>query len=357
MDKGQFDTSAIVGIVVVLAVVSAVSFGVYYFGFARPRRKELEQVRTTSIQEISSTLGELDSSAAGKYKVQVRAADSKDEVASIMMEMHDEYEIEKKRQDLLQLARKATHGSFYTLDSLYSDLKSQINSKTSLSGLSSLESNIKSSAESQWEQLHLSKISSLSDSKELVLRKKNTPIYWKDGVTENEAKDAVRASTWRVLREMKFEKSGSYAIPIKDSFGRVPTVSPGSTVDIGLYDRQTENLLIIGEDSEVINVIYSKDTLGTISWSKSAGGASSSYSTNIWEEIKALEAGSGAASEVNDWGDKVVEKASKNNIGDFDLTAIYVVNVPSQGDAKYVSRFEQYKSSTHDIVILPQAEG
>ncbi len=357
MERGQVDTSVIVGIVVVLAVVSAVSFGVYYFGFVRPRRAELEEVKTSEIQEISSTLGEYDSSAAGKYKSQVRAAGSKDEVASVMSEMYDVYELEERRNELLQLSKKLTHGSFYTLDSLYSDFKSQINAKETISGLNSLESEIISSAESEWENIHLSQISSISDSGKLVMRKKNTPIFWKDGVAENEARDTVKASDWRKLREMKFEKSGSYAVPIVDTFERTPTVGPETTVDIGLYNHQTENLQIIGEDSDVINVIYSKDTLGTISWSESEDGTSHSYSTNLWEKIKAQEANVGAASGVGeDWASNLVQKAANNNIGDWDLEAVYIVNVPAQGDAAYISKYEQYKSDTHDIVILPQTE-
>ncbi len=339
-----------------LAVVSAAGFGVYYFGFVRPRRAQLEETKTSSIEEISSTLGEYDSSAAGEYKTRVRSAGSQDEVSTIMSEMYDAYEVEKKKEELLQLAKDLTQGTLEeSLESLYNDFKSQINAEDTLSGLNDLEQEMESTAESEWRQVHLSQIESIAGADKIVMRKRNTPIFWKDGLAENDARAIVNDSSWEELRKMKFEESGSYAIPIMDTYGRAPTVEEGSIVDVGLYNRENENLEIIGEDSIVEKVIYTKD-MGAISWSESEGGTSNNYSTDLWEEIKALEANIGAASDLDGWAADVIAEANNNNIGDFQLEAIYVVNVPAQGDAKIVSKFQNYKEETHDIVILPQIE-
>lgn len=99
---------------------------------------------------------------------------------------------------------------------------------------------------------------------------------------------------------------------------------------------------------------YPKSSLSSISWSYSGDGDSFSFSTNVWEEIKASEAGAtGASSNWSDWAQSFVEIArDKANLGDYNLQAIYVVEVTEDNVAEALMQAEQYPDEKRDVLIL-----
>ena len=74
----------------------------------------------------------------------------------------------------------------------------------------------------------------------------------------------------------------------------------------------------------------------------------------MWEEIKAAESGSTAASSSwDEWAQNVVNKAREDaNIGDYDLQAIYILEVTEDEIAKEIMKIEQYQDQQSDIVLM-----
>lgn len=120
------------------------------------------------------------------------------------------------------------------------------------------------------------------------------------------------------------------------------------------YVYDNGNMTLRVQNTKVLNVIYPKKVLSSISWRSSKSDNSGQYSTDVWEEIKASKAGSVEASETwSDWAKKVVKSArDEANIGDYDLKAIYVVKIAEREIARDLKKIEQYQGKERDIVLL-----
>lgn len=360
--KGRADKSVIIGAAVVFGIIGIAIFGVYYFAFAMPAQKELKNAKDHA-QNMLSKLGGVDTSQAqtkaADYGDQIREAKSKNEITSIVREITTIYERESTREELLNTAKIATNGSFYTLSELYRKLMSEINSKSTLQQLESYkqEGIISSQASSAWKELLTNIIENIPEN-ELVMRRRNTPVYW-EYMPKDEALALVQSESWQNLRELTFEKAESYAVPILDTFQRAPTILPGSTVDVAVYDYSTENLTSIGVGTTVLKVIYPKDVLGAISWSLTDGDTSHSYRTELWEAIKAATAGDSEAANVDwsDYAEDLMKSAQDAGVGDYDLQALYVVKVSAQSDAEILTKYEQYMNESKDIILIAHTAG
>ena len=358
-NRGQIDTSVTVGVIVVVAILSAAVFGVYYLGFVRPKRLQLEELKGDSVQELNSTLGAVETSqaemATTRFKTKIRTADSTKEVESVMNDVSETYQVEKKREELMSLANETTQGSFYSLDSLYENFQSEIDSRDTLSGLKDLESMMKSKATQEWRKLHSSSVESVT-TEELVMRGNSSPSWFRDGVKENEALDIVNEGDWKKLKDLSFEETGSYEVPVTYDLGEAPTLMEDSTVDVRIYEMsdsgEVENKWVLGEDLSVEHILYNEEDLGTIGWQmqKDVHGSDETVqnglTTDIEEEIKAQVKGHSEANLPEDWGKDVLTQATNSNIELSGIEVTCLVNVPAQGDASklldYV-RSEQYQ--------------
>lgn len=370
IQKGKVDVSVVIGAAVVFAIIGAAIFGVYYFAFVKPAQEELEDTKTSALNTLDSTLAKVDTSqantATATYRTQIQGAGSKDEVTSIAEEVATAYARESKREELLNTVESATKGSFYSttgtgdttkvqaLAALSSSLTNDVNSKTTLSQLEEYEQGetISSQANTTWKNLHTSILENLSDNR-VGVRRRDSPehvIY----MSKDNAQNIIQTSSWSSLREMRIEGTGSYEIPIVDTFQRTPTIKADTTVDVYMYDYKSENLSLRVGSVTVSKVIYPKDLLGTISWSLSDGATSYSYSTDVWEAIKAAKAGDSEAANVewSNYAQELMNSARNANVGDYDLQALYVVNIPNQRDAETITQYEQYQTSTKDIILL-----
>lgn len=358
--KGRVDVSVVVGVIVVFAIIGVVIFGVYYFLIYAPAQQRLEDAKIDALGYLDETLGSVATpqaeTAAASYRAQIQDAGSPDEVAAIRSEVASAYNCESKRADLLSEVELATNGTFYSFSDLASGLKSEINAKTTLGELKSYgqSDTIGDQATSEWRSLHTSIIGNLPENR-VVMRRYDSPNYVQY-MTKDEALSYVQESDWSLLRELRFEDASSYEVPILDTFQRIPTVQPGSTVDVYVYDSSTGDLSprVIG--TTVRSVVYPKEELGLITWTFIDGETSYSYSTDLWEAIEAATAGDTEAAMV-DWqhyAQELMESALNAGIGDFDLQALYIIEVPAQEDAAELTRYEQYMTPVKDIILLAQ---
>jgi len=358
-NRGQIDTSVTVGVIVVVAILSAAVFGVYYLGFVRPKRLQLEELKGDSVQELNSTLGAVETSqaemATTRFKTKIRTAESTKEVESVMDDVSHTYQVEKKREELLVKAENYTTGSFFDLEYLHDNFKSETQSLETLSELRAFEDVMWSQARQAWKEAHISNIDSVPSDK-LVVRWNHSPSRWRDNVSENAALTMVNERSWRELKGMNFEKTGSYEIPITYDLGEAPTLMEDSTVDVRIYEMsssgEVENKWVMGEDAGVEHILYNEEDLGTIGWQmqKDVHGSDETVqnglTTDIEEEIKAQVKGHSEANLPEDWGKDVLTQATNSNIELSGIEVTCLVNVPAQGDASklldYV-RSEQYQ--------------
>lgn len=353
--RGQVDSSVVVGVVVILAIASVAVFGVYYFGFVRPDRGELDDAKSSATQTLNRTLGKVNTSqatvAVATYKARIQEADSKEGVTSVVNNIVSAYKREAKREELLSLVENATKGSFYELSDVYADLKSEINDSSTLDGLKELENTIESTVNSAWRDLHTKAINDIPDD-DLVMLQADSPLSEAYMPKEN-ATSLVQEESWPVLRELKFRETNTFEVPIVDTFRRVPTVEENSNVDI--YEYENGNLIRRVKNTKVLQIIYPMKTLSSIDWSFIEDNPlQHRYLTDVWKEIKASEAGSyEASSDWSDWAQSVIEIArEKANLGYYDLQAIYVVEVTEDEIAKNLMQIEQYQSESKDVLIL-----
>jgi hypothetical protein len=359
MARGLVDVSVVVGVIVVFAIIGAAIFGVYYFLIYVPAQQRLEDARIGTLGYLDETLGSIATSqaetTAASYRTQVQDAGSTEEVAAIRSEITSAYNRESKRADLLAEVELATNGTFHSFPDLESSLRSEINALTTLPGLQSYEESgtIGTQATSEWKSEHTSMIGGLTGDR-IVMRGRDSPEYVQYMSKDEALENYVQANSWSVLRELRFESAGSYEVPILDTFQHAPTVHPGSIVDIYLYDYSTGDMSLRVGGTTVRSVIYPKEELGTIAWTFVDGVTSYSYSTDVWEAIKAATAGDSEAATF-DWqqyAQDLMESALSAGVGDFDLQALYIIEVPAREDAAELTQYEQYMSSTKDVVLL-----
>ena len=343
----------------VFAIIGAAIFGAYYFLIYAPAQQRLEKAKIDALGYLDGTLGSIATAqadaAAASYRAQIKDADSPDEVAAIKSEITSAYNRECKRADLLVEVELATNGTFYSFPDLEESLKSEINALKTLAELESYEASgkIDDQVTSRWRSKHTSVIESLSGSR-IVMRRRDSPNYVHYMTKEEALENYVRANSWTVLRELRFEVAGSYEVPILDTFQRAPTILPGSTVDVYVYDLKTGEMSLKVGGTVVRSVIYPKDELGTIAWTFMDGETTYSYSTCVWEAIKAATAGDSEAAMV-DWDQyakKLMQSALDAGIGDFNLQALYIVEVPAQEDAAELTQYEQHMTAMKDVILL-----
>ncbi len=366
-NRGQIDTSVVVGVIVVVAVLGAAVFGVYYLGFVRPKRLQLEELKDDSLQELDSTLATVDTSQADmattQFRTKIRTAESTKEVEAVMEEVSHTYQVEKKREELMMLAKNTTHGSFDSLDSLYDNFKSEIQSLETLSELNDFESTMKSQATQEWRQTHISDIESAT-TEELVMQGNSSPQWFRVGISENEALALVDDMTLKELSSRAFKETGSYEIPITYDLGEAPTLMEDSTVDVRIYDLsdsgEVENEWVLGEGLAVEHVLYNEEDLGTIEWQKqkdlsgNEDTIQNGLTTDIEEEIKAQVMGHNNAEVPEDWGKDVVSHAMESNIELSEIEVTCLVNVPIQGDATRL--LDYVRSEQYEVVPIPHVD-
>ncbi len=353
--EGKVDSSVVVGVVVVLAIIGAVGYGVYYFGFVKAEREELQEAKDSATNTLAKTLAQVKTEESQaktrEYLAQIQAADSKGEVASIVNEINSSYEIEKKRKELITQIEKATQGHFYELEELNQSLKKQINSATSLNALTAAETELNDKLNSEWRSIHLSQIGTIYENYVVMVRQ-DSPLY-EIHYAKSEARSFVLNKNWEVLKEAKFRAPNSYMVPIINEFQKTPTLEEGSRVDVYEYDPENKTLIQRVQNAEVLKIIYPKDVISSIAWSYNQDGATHRFSTDVWEEIKASKAGfEEANSEWEDWAKSVIEAARDDaNIADYDLQVIYVIDITDDEVAKIVTNVE-HQQSKKDIVLV-----
>ncbi len=175
-------------------------------------------------------------------------------------------------------------------------------------------------------------------------------------MSKDAALDNVDSWAWETLRKLKFGPAGSVEVPILDTFGRTPTIRAGSMVHLYVYDTASENMIPLWSNVEVQNVIYSYTDIGTISWSMTDGLTSQTYSTNMWETIKAAAAGDAEAAAVgwSSYGTDLMDRVLTADIGNYNVSVIYVVKVPDEIGPQ-IAQYEFHESGTKDIILLPIA--
>ncbi|PIU14168.1 MAG: hypothetical protein COT21_01085 [Hadesarchaea archaeon CG08_land_8_20_14_0_20_51_8] len=358
------DVHAVVGAAVVFTIIGAAVFGVYYIGFARPAAAELEQVKTEAASSISQTLGSVGTeqalSALSSFSAQIQAASSKSEVSAIQAEAATVYQRELKRKSLLDTVTTTVTGVYRStadvaaFTTLATTLRGEINAKTTLTELQDYElsGTIDTQATSTWRSYFTGLIQSMRE--DVVMKRCNSSTYW-EAMSRDNALALVGSSTWSTLRKMDFENTVYVEVPVTDTFSRTPTIRANSVVNIYVYDSTTENMVSLYGNATVRSVIYSTTDLATISWTLTDGSTSYSYSTDVWEAIKAAAAGDADAETVGwqDYVNDVLTRAQNAGLGNFTASVIYMVRV-TEDAGKLILEYELHESATKDVILVAQ---
>ena|GEM_PF-733172 len=364
------DVRPIIGAAVVFLIIGSIIFGVYYFFVAKPAADVLEasKLSAMSLVEDLSAIGTSQAiSDASTYSTQIKAASSTAEVESILIEVNAAIQREEKRKELLDRVVTATTGSFYSatgvgetqqveaLSTVLQTLQSEINAKNTLAELQNYEASgiIDNMANNAWRNFFTELISG-KESDNIVMKSNSSQTSWYF-TSKSEALAYVENSTWQTLRKLDFEGTSYILVPISDTVNRAPTLTPGSKVNIYVYDKNTENLHLITGNATINNVLYSTADLATIAWTMTSGATSYTYSTNIWETLKAIAAGSSDAESVEwqNYASNVMNSAMEAGVLDFTVNAIYVVKVPAEA-GEMIVQYEFYQSATKDVVLAAQ---
>jgi hypothetical protein len=358
------DVHAVVGAVVVFAIIGAAVFGVYYFVLARPAAAELEQAKTAALSEITQSLGSTGTeqalAAISSFSTQIQTAGSKAEVSAIQAEVAAVYQREVNRKSLLDKVTTAVTGVYHSsadvpaLATLATTLETDINAKTTLTELQNYElsGTIDTQATSTWRSYFTGLLQSMREN--VVMRRSNSSTYW-EAMSGDNALALVGSSAWSILRKMDFESTVYVEVPVTDTFSRTPTIRANSVVNIYVYDSTTENMVSLYGNATVRSVIYSTTDLATISWTLTDGSTSYSYSTDVWEAIKAAAAGDADAETVGwrDYVNDVLTRAQNAGLGNFTASVIYMVRV-TEDAGKLILEYELHESATKDVILVAQ---
>ena len=354
----------IIGAVVVFVIIGAVIFGIYYFAFVKPAAEELEQAKLSALNQINSTLAAIGTDqaleAASEYTAQVQAAGSKSEVNAILVEVTSTAQLEQKHKELLDKVDTATNGTFFTtagvpeLAALSQSLKEEINNMTTILQLEAYEPQIDNQATSTWRTYFTNSIGKMTDDRIAMIQ--NSPAYG-EYMSKEDALAYVVGETWQTLRKLKFENPSTVEVPVLDTFQRTPTIKPDSTVKIYVYDIATDNMRPVWGNATVGSVIYSQADIATIAWALTDGATTQSYSVNMWETIKAAAAGDADAAAIawQNYGVDVMDRARSANIGEYDVSVIYIVEVPDDIGAE-ITQYELHMTATKDVILVAIAE-
>ena len=362
----NIDVRSIIGAVVVLLIIGSIIFGVFYFFAIKPAAEGLESSKLSALFRINdlSSIGTSQAvSSASTYSARIQAATSTAEIESVLAEVNTSIQLEQRREELLDRAVTVTSGTYYSasstgdatqkeaLSTLLANLQAEINAKTTLSELLEYETSgtIYNRATTTWRNLLEDLISGIQN--ESLVMTRGSPPTW-SFKSKSDALAYVAESSWQVLCELDFEGTSYVEVPISDTANRSPTIRAGCLVNIYLYDTETGTMRMIVENATVSRVLYSIEDLATVAWSLSSENAAYSYSTNVWEALKAAAAGSEtAALEMwEDYGSNLMNSALEANVLDFTVNAIYVVKVPTLAGESIV-QYEFYESATKDIVL------
>jgi hypothetical protein len=361
--SADVDVRVAVGALVVFLIVGSVVFGVYYFGFYRPGRDDLERARTSALSQIDQTLGKIGTSQAqieaSTLKSQVIAAGSKEAIESTLSGMSSIATRESKRKQLLAEVDDAVAGTYHSdndvsaLATLKTNLKNEINNMTTLADLQSFEDSgaIDTQATSTWQTYQQTNVRNNTNEFNQVLEL--TATYHLIMPQEN-ALTVVGESSWQILRGMDFQDPKLVAIPIAESFDRAPDLRPGMVADIWVYDTVAENSSFLFGPAVILETVYSSSDLSAIGWILTIDSSTWNYSVDVWETLKALAAGSPDAAKV-DWENyalDIMERVRSAHLGNFDIQVMYVVAVPEDLGI-LIRQYEQYITLGKDVMLLP----
>lgn len=363
ISSSDVDVRVAVGALVVFLIIGLIIFGIYYFGFLGPARDELDRTRTAALSLIDQTLGTIGTSqallAASDLKSDVMVAESKDEINSVLDGMSPIAQRESKRKELLDRVDAAVTGTYHSasdvtaLATLQTSLKSEINSKTTLTELQAFETagTIDTQATSTWQTYLQTLVENKVNEFNQVLQR--TAGYLIIMPKEN-ALAIIGESSWQILRGMDFDDPMLVAVPIADTFSRAPDLRPGMVADIWVYDTRAGNSSFLFGPAVILETIYSTADLSTITWTLSYDTTSASYSVDVWETLKALAAGSTAAATVGweNYATDVMDLVREAHVGKFDLSVMYIVAVPEDLGI-LITQYEQYAGLGKDVLLLP----
>ncbi len=367
MSRGKVDTSAVVGAAVVFTIIGVVVFSLYFFLILQPAEAALNNEKQTAMVEVG-TLNSIGTTPAINkalnYTSQIDSASSPIAVKAILNNVDLDIQIEETRRRYLDLADYAANGAYFSatgygettvrpeLADLLSTLESAINSKQSIDDLEAYEADFNSEATATWRNILTSVIAGLGDNVGMYI---GNPLTGGGYMTNSEAIDNVNAMNWEFLRKLKFETKNTVEVPILDTVGRAPTVRPGSVVNIYAYNLENLAQENVWMRVPVRNVIYSSNDISTIAWDLTDGLTTDTYSTRMWEAIKAAAAGDAEASAVGitGYGSDLMDRAMNANILDYDVSVIYSVEVPEEIGER-IALYEFHMTSNRDIYFTTE---
>ena len=338
-------------------------FGGYYLLVARPAGAELEEAKIAALSSITQTLTSAGTdqalTAASTFTAQIQAAGSKGEVSVIQAEAASVYQRELERKSLLDTVATAVTGIYHStadvpaLATLATTLRAEVNAKTTLTDLQNykLSGTIDTQATSVWRSYFTARLDTITK-ENVVMKRHNSPTVW-EFMSRDNARTRVANSSWSILREMDFEGTVWVLVPITDTFGRTPTLITGSAVNVYVYDTATKTMDNLAINATVSSVIYSAPDIAAIAWSLSDGATTYSYSTDVWEAIKAAAAGDADAANVSwaDYVNDVLTRAQSAGIGQFTASVIYMVRVVDDAGAQ-ILQYELHESATKDVILV-----
>jgi len=348
----------------VFLITGLVAFGVYYFLIAKPAAEVLTASKMTALGQTNILVSTGTQAAilkASGYSTRIQDAGSVTEVQAILVEVNAAIQVEQTRGELLDLIAAAADGTYYSatggagkietpeLAELWETLTAEVNAKTTEAELEACRAAINSQANLAWRNLLNCELSKLGDNVAMFM---NSPVSG-GYLTKPEARNYIAGLGWETLRKLKFEACGTVEVPVLDSFQRAPTIRPGSTVNIYVYDAGSGTMENLWFNARVNNVAYSQTDIARISWILTGVSTTDSFSVDIWETIKAAVTGNAGAAGI-DWsgyGGDVVERALSANIGLYTLPIICLVEVPDE-IGRLIAQYEFQETSVKDIILV-----
>ena len=348
---------------VVFSLIGLAIFGGYYLLVARPAGAELDEAKTAAMSSINQNLTSAGTdqalTAASTFSTQIQAAGSKGEVSAIQAEAASVYQCELERKSLLDTVTTAVTGVYHStadvpaLATLATTLRTEINGKTTITELQNYELSgaISTQATPVWRSYFTARLENVTE-ENVVMKRHDSPTSW-EFMSKDNALALIANSGWSTLREMDFEGTVWVLVPVTDTFSRTPTLRADSAVNVYVYDTQTKTMESLAINATVSSMIYSAPDIATIAWSLSDGTTTYSYSTDVWEAIKAAAAGDADAANVgwDDYVNDVLTRAQSAGIGQFTASVIYMVRVTDDAGAQ-ILQYELHESATKDVILV-----
>jgi hypothetical protein len=348
--RRKIDIRPIIGAAVVFLILGAVIFSAMYLLIIKPAAEELEAAKISALEavrELSDLGTDQAISDAQVFTAQINEAESKSEVQAILIEIQTALAREQKRVELLDRARQAYSGTFYSgeseegkillieLEALKETLISDINAKTTLSQLRAYEAELDGKATTAWRNALRAVLDSIEEN-EVFLERMNSLPY-SERMTKENALAYIENRGWEELRKVRFV-APTVEVPVMDSLRRSPTIREGATVKVYLYDYKSGELALLTPSATVSRVIYRDSDLDV-------------WGVSLWENIKDRVA-RGLTPGFTDFGEHAVSGAIEANILPYDVSVIYVIEV-SDLIGERIIKYEFYKTSEKDVVLVP----